>query len=197
MPSTRLVIVAAAIAPDDFNICDIARSLGAEPQSPKSKSPGKQKQSGEVFDLLSSWRAAPPASPRNLPPARKHEETLEHLGEELDRCANLFLRAMDYDFTILGSWCIQWCMSKVLTVRVEPGLLAKAEERAAQLGLDRARYVRNLIQQDLASATRGRRRRFASEDLVGRFRLGGEPATNRRVREMLSQRPRSKGEANR
>jgi hypothetical protein len=27
MPSTRLNNVAAAIAPDDFNICDIARSL--------------------------------------------------------------------------------------------------------------------------------------------------------------------------
>ena len=37
MPSRRLNNVAAAIAPDDFNICDIARRLKSKAQSPKSK----------------------------------------------------------------------------------------------------------------------------------------------------------------
>ena len=35
-------------------------------------------------------------------------------------------------------------MTRVLTVRIAPGLLAKAEARATQLGLDRAGYLRNL-----------------------------------------------------
>ena len=75
-------------------------------------------------------------------------------------------------------------MSRVLTVRIRPELLAKAEERAVQLGLDRAGYVRNLIEQDLKSS-RMSRRRFASEDLVGAFRLGGQSATNQRVRDQM------------
>ena len=88
-------------------------------------------------------------------------------------------------------------MSRVLTVRIGPGLLAKAEARAARLGLDRAGYVRSLIEHDLASSAAPSRARFASEDLVGVFRLGGEFATNRRVREMLSRRSGSKRETNR
>ncbi len=81
-------------------------------------------------------------------------------------------------------------MTRVLTVRIAPGLLAKAEARATQLGLDRAGYLRNLIERDLESAGAARKRRFASEDLVGRFRLGGQSANNRRVREMLKARSR-------
>ena|SRR6266540_948637 len=92
------------------------------------------------------------------------------------------------DFTVLHAKCIHWRMSKVLTVRIAPELLAKAETRAVQLGLDRAGYVRSLIEQDLQNATTRSRRRFASEDLVGAFRLGGGSATNRRVREMLRRR---------
>lgn len=78
-------------------------------------------------------------------------------------------------------------MSRVLTVRIAPELLAKAEERAVQLGLDRAGYVRSLIEEDLKTTTRSRRR-FASEDLVGAFRLGGRSATNRRVREQMKRK---------
>jgi hypothetical protein len=85
-------------------------------------------------------------------------------------------------------------MSKVLTVRITPGLLARAEERAVQLGLDRAGYVRSLIEQDLAGAHSQPRRRFASEDLVGAFRLGGKPADNRRVRQVLRRRIASERE---
>lgn len=83
-------------------------------------------------------------------------------------------------------------MSQVLTVRIEAHLLSQAEARAARLGLDRARYVRHLIQQDLENGHAAPRRRFASEDLVGAFRLGGQPATNSRVREHLRQRSSSK-----
>jgi hypothetical protein len=88
-------------------------------------------------------------------------------------------------------------MTRVLTVRIAPGLLAKAEARAVRLGLDRAGYVRSLIEHDLRTPTGRSRPGFASEDLVGAFRLGGESATNRRVREALRQRARSKRETDR
>ncbi len=83
-------------------------------------------------------------------------------------------------------------MSRVLTVRIKPELLAKAEERAVQLGLDRAGYVRSLIEQDLKNS-RSVHRRFASEDLVGAFRLGGQSATNDRVRARMRNRVERKG----
>jgi hypothetical protein len=86
-------------------------------------------------------------------------------------------------------------MSHILTVRIAPGLLAQAEARASQLGLDRAGYVRSLIERDVENGNTAARRRFASEDLVGRFRLGGRPASNQRVREIL--RRRSSHEAHR
>jgi hypothetical protein len=78
-------------------------------------------------------------------------------------------------------------MSVVLTVRIQPSLLAKAEARAARLGLDRASYVRSLIESDLL-ASQGTKTRFASEDLVGAYRLGGKSASNARVRETLRRR---------
>ncbi|PYI80140.1 MAG: hypothetical protein DME26_22160 [Verrucomicrobia bacterium] len=86
-------------------------------------------------------------------------------------------------------------MSRILTVRIEAELLAKAEARASQLGMERARYVRNLIERDVENGSTAARRRFASEDLVGRFRLGGQSASNQQVREIL--RRRSKHEAHR
>ena len=79
-------------------------------------------------------------------------------------------------------------MTKVLTVRIEPELLGKAEARAVELGMDRAGYVRGLIEEDLARAGKKRGARFASEDLVGKYRLGGKPATNARAREQLRKR---------
>lgn len=88
-------------------------------------------------------------------------------------------------------------MSQVLTVRIDPELLSRAEARAARLGLDRAGYVRGLIQQDLERPEATVRGRFASEDLVGAFRLGGAAATNPRVREQLRQRSRAQRETHR
>lgn len=79
-------------------------------------------------------------------------------------------------------------MTRVLTVRIEPNLLSRAEARAARLGLDRAGYLRNLIERDLEAAEASTGTRFASEDLVGTFRLGGRSATNAVVREKLRRR---------
>ena len=82
-------------------------------------------------------------------------------------------------------------------MRIDPGLLAKAEARAVRLGLDRAGYVRSLIEEDLRTAKGHSSRQFVSEDLVGAFRLGGKSATNARVREKLNACSRSKREAHR
>lgn len=89
-------------------------------------------------------------------------------------------------------------MTQVLTVRVSPELIAKADERAAQLGLDRGKYVRGLIEQDVvAGAKPVRRRRFASEDFIGSVPLGQGPYTNRRVRSIVAERVAKGREKNR
>ena len=79
-------------------------------------------------------------------------------------------------------------MTKVLTIRLDSELLGKAEARAARLGLDRAKYVRSLIEDDLAGGSRGVVRKFASEDLAGMYEGGGQPATNAATRGRLQAR---------
>jgi hypothetical protein len=86
-------------------------------------------------------------------------------------------------------------MTRVLTVRVSPALVAKADARAAELGLDRGKYVRSLIEQDVSSeGRRGRKRKFASEDFIGSASLGLGPYTNRRVRAVVRERLGAKRE---
>lgn len=100
--------------------------------------------------------------------------------------------------TVPGGQCMQHRMTQVLTVRVSPDLLAKAEARAAQLGLDRGQYVRALIEQDLTARTKeSRKRRFASEDFIGCMPLARGPYTNRRVRAMVRERLALKREKDR
>jgi hypothetical protein len=79
-------------------------------------------------------------------------------------------------------------MTQVLTVRVPPDLLAKADARATELGLDRGKYVRSLIEQDLADRGGKRKRKFTSEDFIGSVSLGAGPYTNERVRAAIRKR---------
>jgi len=89
-------------------------------------------------------------------------------------------------------------MTQILTVRVPPDLMAKADARAAQLGLDRGKYVRGLIEQDVAESARApRRRRFASEEFIGSRPLGRGPYTNRRVRAIVRERLSNRREKDR
>ena len=81
--------------------------------------------------------------------------------------------------------CIHRRMTQVLSVRIPPGLLSKAEARAARLGLDRAKYVRSLIEEDLASDKSKPTHKFASEDLIGCYEGDGRSATNTVVREKM------------
>jgi hypothetical protein len=89
-------------------------------------------------------------------------------------------------------------MTQVLTVRVPPDLIAKADMRAAELGLDRGKYVRSLIEQDVAAAANSpRKQTFVSEDFIGSMPLGHGPYTNRRVRELVRERLGSRREKDR
>jgi len=80
-------------------------------------------------------------------------------------------------------------MTKVLTLRIDPVLLEKAEARAARLGVDRAKYVRLLIEEDLASGGMRSDSGFASSDLAGIYQGTGKAATNQETRARLSRKP--------
>ena len=88
-------------------------------------------------------------------------------------------------------------MTQVLTLRIKPALLAKVSSRAARLGLDRGKYVRELIERDVAQGDPRSQRRFASEDFVGSVPLGLGPYTNDRVRDAVRTRRRAAREKNR
>ena len=89
-------------------------------------------------------------------------------------------------------------MTQVLTVRVSPDLIAKADARAAQLGIDRGKYVRGLIEQDVADGkNEPRKRKFASEGFIGSMPLRRGPYTNHRVRAIVRERLSAKREENR
>jgi predicted DNA-binding protein len=83
---------------------------------------------------------------------------------------------------------IRFGMTKILTLRLDPVLLEKAEARAARLGVDRAKYVRSLIEEDLASSAEKAGSAFASADLAGIYEGDGEAATNQETRERMKRR---------
>ena len=89
-------------------------------------------------------------------------------------------------------------MTQVLTVRVPPDLIAKADRRAAELGLDRGKYVRSLIEQDVTTTIGQRsKRKFVSEDFIGSVPLARGPYTNRRVRAIVRERLAARREEDR
>jgi hypothetical protein len=80
-------------------------------------------------------------------------------------------------------------MKKILTLRMDPVLLEKAEARAARLGVDRAKYLRSLIEEDLASGDMKTGAGFASPDLAGMYEGSGKAATNQETRARMSRKP--------
>jgi hypothetical protein len=88
-------------------------------------------------------------------------------------------------------------MSTVITLRVKVEELPKIDGRAAELGQDRSGYVRSLIAQDLKTARKPRKHRFASEDLVGTISTGIKSGDNATIRKVLRQRLSAKREKNR
>lgn len=71
---------------------------------------------------------------------------------------------------------------------MDPVLLEKAEARAARLGVDRAKYVRSLIEEDLAAGETHTGLRFASSDLAGMYEGSGKAATNKETRARLNRK---------
>ena len=76
----------------------------------------------------------------------------------------------------------------VLTVRMAPQKLAQLDRRAPELGRDRCGYVRSLIEEDLKSAPKVRKRVFASGDLVGCVATGIKSGDNAIVRKVIRER---------
>ena len=64
------------------------------------------------------------------------------------------------------------------------GKVAAIDRRAADAGLDRTGYILRLVEQDLARPAPKRRRRFASSQLLGKFRSSG--SSNPEVRAALA-----------
>jgi hypothetical protein len=66
------------------------------------------------------------------------------------------------------------------------------DARAAALGQDRSAYVLSLVERDLVAQGAERRRRFASEDLIGSVQTGIASGDNATVRRLARQRLREK-----
>jgi hypothetical protein len=79
-------------------------------------------------------------------------------------------------------------MTDVLTLRLPPGKLAKVDRRAAELGQERSRYIRGLIDEDLRGAAKPRKHVFASEDLVGCVETGIVSSSSAHFRKIIRER---------
>ena len=91
----------------------------------------------------------------------------------------------------MGSWCIQICMSNVLTVRLDSSLLARLDRKAAALGRGRAEHVRQVLEADLALDGPKAQKRFACLPSKGRYALG-TGSDNASVRGALARRAHEK-----
>lgn len=79
---------------------------------------------------------------------------------------------------------VQDRMTRPFSIRARPSLIAEMDARAARLGQDRTQYIITLVERDLATEKPPRKRRFASEDLIGSVETGlrsGDNATIRRL----------------
>lgn len=72
---------------------------------------------------------------------------------------------------------------------MDPVLLEKAEARAARLGVGRAKYVRSLIEEDLASGGMVIESGFVSSDLAEMYEDSGKAVTNQETRARMLRKP--------
>jgi hypothetical protein len=82
---------------------------------------------------------------------------------------------------------IQSRMTSSVSFRAGVERRAKIDRRAAQLGLDRTRYMIALVDRDLENEAAPEKHRFASEDFIGCVSLGGNASNNAAVRRALQQ----------
>ena len=85
-------------------------------------------------------------------------------------------------------------MTRPISLRARPSIIAALDARAAKLGQDRTQYILTLVERDLTEEKAARKHRFASDDLIGSVRTGlksGDNATVRRTaREHLHEKHR-------
>ena len=85
-------------------------------------------------------------------------------------------------------------MTRPISLRARPSVIAAIDARAAKLGQDRTKYILTLVERDITGEKASRKHRFASGDLIGSMRTGlkfGDNATVRRLaRERLGEKHR-------
>ncbi len=64
-------------------------------------------------------------------------------------------------------------MTHVVSLRMPVKQVAALDQRAADSGLDRTKYLLRLVEQDLSRPASKSRRRFASAHLLGKFPAQG------------------------
>lgn len=74
-------------------------------------------------------------------------------------------------------------MTHVVSLRMPLKQVAALDQRAADSGLDRTKYLLRLVEEDLSRPVAKSRRRFGSKHLLGRFPSQG--STNAAVRAAL------------
>ena len=79
-------------------------------------------------------------------------------------------------------------MTKPLSIRARPAVIAAIDARAAKLGQDRTKYILSLVRQDLAEEQTPRSHQFASEDLIGSMRTGLKSGNNATIRRLARER---------
>jgi hypothetical protein len=88
--------------------------------------------------------------------------------------------------TLHGSAVERIRMTQVVSLRMRSEKVAAIDWRAAEVGLNRTKYLLRLAEQDLARPAPKSRRRFASAHLLGKYRSGG--SSNAAVRTILKTR---------
>ncbi len=79
--------------------------------------------------------------------------------------------------------CKHYRMTHVVSLRMPPKKVAAVDQRAADSGLDRTKYILRLVDQDLAKPAPKSKRRFASIHLLGNFKSQG--SSNAQIRAAL------------
>ena len=79
-------------------------------------------------------------------------------------------------------------MTKPISLRARPSVIAAIDARAARLGQDRTKYILTLVERDLSEALTPRRHKFASHDLIGSVSTGLKSGDNATVRRVVRQR---------
>ena len=79
-------------------------------------------------------------------------------------------------------------MTRPISIRALPSVIAEMDARAARLGQRRTQYILSLVERDLTKEQSSRPHCFASDDLIGSFRTGLKSGDNAAVRQTIRQR---------